>query len=174
MSSAFSSEAPSAPTKAANLYLSLIYICSLCWDINLPGNHGYFSSHAGLLLFICIHSGNSCYVWGIFIYLFYLLGTKTKTFAWFSSVLAPPWQLSWVLGANAEVQLSQREKSLCSHFSSAPPWHLQTILFKEFSSLWQLQSCLPFSLAGPTKGTRDFSSMQDTLSTQTLFFPSQS
>lgn len=42
--------------------MSLIYICCLCWNINLPGNHGYFS-HAGLLLFMCIHSGNSAMYW---------------------------------------------------------------------------------------------------------------
>lgn len=35
--------------------MSLIYICC---NINLPGNHGYVS-HAGLLLFMCIHRGKS-------------------------------------------------------------------------------------------------------------------
>lgn len=38
--------------------MSLIYICCLYWNINLPGNHRYFS-HAGLLLFMCVHSGSS-------------------------------------------------------------------------------------------------------------------
>lgn len=40
------------------MHPELIYICCLCWNINLPGDHGYFS-HAGLLLFMSIHSGSS-------------------------------------------------------------------------------------------------------------------
>lgn len=78
------------------------------------------------------------------------------------------------VGANAEVQLSQREKCLYSYLASAPPWHLQMTIFKAHFSLWQFQSHLSFSLGAPTKATRDLCSMQDTLSTQTPLFPSQS
>lgn len=77
-----------------------------------------------------------------------------------------------LVGANAKVQLSQREKCLFSHF--APPWHLQMTLSKACFSLQQFQPCLPFSLGAPTKGTKDLFSMQDVLSTQTSLFPSQS
>ena len=33
-------------------------------------------------------------------------------------------------GADANVQMSQREKCLFSHFASAPPWCLQVSIFK--------------------------------------------
>lgn len=79
-----------------------------------------------------------------------------------------------LVGANAKVQLSQREKCLSSHFASAPPWHLQMTLSKACFSLRQFQPCLPFSLGAPTKGTKELFSMQDVLSTQTSLLPSQS
>lgn len=100
----------------------------------------------------------------LFIYSIYW-GIKPRHFLGFP--------LCWLLrgssaGSKCRGTTEPEEKLLCSHFSSAPPWHLQMILFNEFFSLWQLQSCLPFSLGALTKGTRDFFSMQDILS---ILFP---
>lgn len=78
-------------------------------------------------------------------------------------------------GADANVQMSHREKCLFSHFASAPPWHLQVSIFKAHFSLYGSPGQICLSLLGvPTKGTRDLFCRQDAHSAQPPVCPLQS
>lgn len=100
----------------------------------MPGSHGYFS-HAGLLLFMCIHSGNPCYVQGN-IYLFILFIGEDMCFVFLhaGSSMAAQLGAGEFVGANAEVQLSQRQKmplfslSFCSSLALADDSFQSTFL----------------------------------------------